>query len=148
MHQIQIFKFVATSPAAASTVIATGQHMAGLNRWRNFVIDANITGGAVGTIDVILQRRVGVVSDDVWADWIYFPQVAATIVESYSVAVSSTSGGIFEVEQATAAAPGTPVLAANTLVGGHPGNEVRVVFIAGSGETTGAVQTIHIQASR
>ena len=148
MHQVQIFKFEATSPAAAGTTVATGQHIKGLSTWRNFVVDANIIGGAAGTMDIILQRRVGVVSDDVWADWIRFPQVAATITESYSVAVSSTSGAIFEVEQGTGAAPGTAVLAANTLVGGHPGNEVRAIFVVGVGETTGAIQTIYIQASR
>jgi len=131
-----------TSPAAASTVI--GSTVAGLLIWRKFTVDAEIIGGTGGTIDLILQKQV---TTDVWADWLRLPQVAAATTARYSVAVEST-GTIVPVTWGTDAAHGTPVLATNTCVGGHPGNRVRAVYIAGAGTSAGATQTVHITASR
>jgi hypothetical protein len=42
----------------------------------------------------------------------------------------------------------SPVLAANTFLGGHPGNQVRALYVAGAGTAAGAAQSIEITAWR
>ena len=138
MAQREVFTLTANSQVTASSV-AIGATAAGLLRFDSFTIDANIQGAVGGTLDVYLQREI---ADDLWADWLHFPQLtggAAAI--QYSVK-SGSDKTIHVVEQGTTSSAGTPALAANTFVGGHPGNKVRTVFVAGTGVTGPAKEQV------
>jgi hypothetical protein len=138
----RVFTLTGTSPASAST--ALGDSVVGLLGYDRFSIEAVIIGGTGGTLDVYLQRQV---TDNVWADWLHFPQVAAAATKKYAVQCGrSNDVTIREIATGTDAAHGTPVLAANTFIGGHPGNKIRAVYVAGSGTSVGAAQTIYITA--
>lgn len=138
-----------TSPAAAGQA-AVGNVAARLDDYDSFVVTAALIGATGGTLDVYLQRRV----DDagtVWADWIHFPQLAA------GAAAVKYAAAALPVPATTATAIGTtandgvtgaPALAANTVVGGHPGDAVRCVCVAGAATTAGAAVTVYIKGIR
>lgn len=139
MRSINVQTITGTSPASASTAaIGTANGLAA-HDW--FLIDATIIGGTAGTVDAWLQRKVEGV--DAWRDWIRFPLVSAATTKHYSVQVGSGQT-IYEVSQGTTASPGTPTIAANTAIGGHPGDKVRLMVTAGAGTTAGATQTVYI----
>jgi len=129
-----------TSPASASTA-AVGSPVNGLARYDWFLIDATIIGGTSGTVDAWLQRKIE--GQDKWRDWIRFPQVAAATTKHYSVQMTGANS-IYEVSQGTLGSPGTPTIPANTTIGGHCGDKVRLVVTAGSGTSAGAAQIVHI----
>lgn len=148
MIETKVFELTATSPAAPGSGI--GATVRGLDLFDEFMIDARLTGATGGVLDVYLQRKV---ADDVWVDWLHFAQVsAAAAAASFSVATDGktavSAGQILAVAQGTDALPGTPALAAGAFVGGHPGQAVRLVFVAGSGTTLGAAQTVRITARK
>jgi hypothetical protein len=130
------------SPAAAGNGSLATQH--GLSRYSFFQIDALITGGTGGTVDIYLQRLIDA-TNDIWLDWCHFTQVAATITKRYTVS-SIGNGTLVEVGQMNTAFSGSLVLAAGTCVGGHPGDVLRVLAVAGAGTSAGAGQTVYIHA--
>lgn len=129
-----------TSPAAASTVVGPTFKGDMLRKAERLVIDATLLGGTGGTLDVYLQRRI---APDVWRDWIHFPQVAATTAKKYTVTITGDGASIVETGGGSDAAPGV-ALAANTAVNVIPGDDVRVVSVAGGGTSAGASNTIDI----
>jgi hypothetical protein len=137
--RFKTFEITATSPAEATTA-AAATTVTGLDEFETFTVDAAITGGTGGTLDVYVQRKVGTK----WLDWIEFPQAAdgATIahysVDSAAAQSSPTAVGVDAV----------PALAADTMTVQHPGREVRVVFVAGADTTAGASQTVWITGWR
>ena len=134
------FTITGTSPAAASTA-AISNPVHGLNSFDFFTIDAAVLGATGGTLDLVLQREVGAPGSGVWADWCAFPQAAAAASVKYYTVASGTDKTITEVGRAT-----TVVLAANTFVGGHPGDAVRLIGKAGTSTSAGAAQTVIINA--
>jgi hypothetical protein len=143
----QHFRITGTSPATASTGIIAGSVRAGLERFDSFTIDAQLVGATGGSLDVYIQRQVTTaseVSGGVWADWLHFPQLAsgaAAIKYSVQSGVATT---IFVVGGGTDASAGTPALAANSFVGGHPGHAIRVVCVAGASTSAGAALVIDL----
>jgi len=135
------FVLTGTSPASASTA-AVGAVLGGLSAFDFFQIDAIITGGTGGTVDLYIQRQVDK-TNDVWLDWVHFAQVSAATTKRYTVS-SAGNGTITEVGQMNTALSGSLVLAAGTCVGGHPGDAVRLVATAGSGTSAGQTQTVYI----
>jgi hypothetical protein len=127
----------ATSPAAASTVAATEGDFQNLKRFEHFIIDALIQGGTGGTLDIHLQRAVGAT----WVDWFHFTQFAAGAAQ---IRVTFDSTTAVATLPTTVGADLTPALAAATLAGSHPGDKVRIVFVAGAGTSAGTAQTISI----
>lgn len=131
-----------TSPSAASTaVLGTFR---GLTRWDAFTVVAELQGATGGTLNVYLQRKV---ADDVWSDWVSFTQLAggaAAVKYAVCPALDNTIRVVGGGSDATPA----PVLAAGTCVGGHPGDTVRVVLVAGVGTSAGTTQTVRIYAQR
>lgn len=140
MSLITVQTISGTSPASASTA-AVGSAVNGLAKYDWLIIDATLIGGTGGTVDAWLQRKIE--GQDKWRDWIRFPQVAAATTEHYSVQIG-TGSTIHQVSQGTTASPGTPTIAADTSIGGHPGDKVRLVVTAGAGTSAGATQTIHV----
>ncbi len=135
----------ATSPAAASTVVHT-ERFSNLNRYDSVTaVDAAIEGGVGGTLDVYLQRKL---ASNSWADWVHFPQLASGGAKIHRTFDSS------EVEAApvtvgfgTDSAPAV-AMAAGKLACGHPGSEVRIIFVAGASTSAGTAQTITLHCVR
>jgi len=136
-----------TSPATAVTAVV-GSVLHGLSQYDWFTFDASVIGGTGGTVDVTLQRKIQNLSDgtavDLWVDWMHFPQVAAATTTKFSV--QSGASTTIQTVGSQAASPGTTAatLAANTYVGGHPGNELRMLVTAGAGTSVGAAQKIYV----
>lgn len=136
-----LFTITGTTPASAST--AVGAVVSGLDRFDAFSIDADLIGATGGVLDVYLQRKI---TDNVWRDWLHFTQLTAgNAAVRYSV---STSPGIANTIVAVGTgtdSAATPALAANTFIGGHPGNFVRAVYVAGASTSAGAAVSILIR---
>lgn len=140
MAQNQVWTLTATCSSTASTTTLSS-NVAGLLKYDWFTIDANLQGATGGTLDVYLQRQI---ASDLWADWCHFPQQSSGGAAVQYCAQSGSDKTIHVVEQGTDASAGTPALAANTFIGGHPGNRVRMVMVTGSGVTAGTSQTVKI----
>ncbi len=137
-----------TSPAAAGQAALGSAN--GLDQYDSFFVTAALVGATGGTLDVYLQRRV----DDagtVWADFAHFPQLAAGAAAiKYAAAMMPPPASTATVIGTTAdnGTSGAPALAANTVVGGHPGDTVRVVCVAGASTSVGATVTVYIKGRR
>lgn len=141
-----LFTIADTTPAAAGTAVSA-LTANGLDEYDWFTIDAQLVGATGGNLDVYLQRQVAVdaeVSGGVWADWLHFPQLSGSASAVKYSAISGANTTITVVGNATDASGATPALAANTFVGGHPGNKLRAVYVAGSGTSAGAAVKIYI----
>jgi hypothetical protein len=128
----------ATSPGSATTAASTVE-LSGLNQYDAFTLDADIQGATGGTLDVILQRFSG----GLWREWYRFPQLAAAAAALHYSYVPALTDSMTVVGVTV-----TPVLAVSTAVGGHPGNRLRFLFIAGASTSAGAIQTVALQCYR
>lgn len=132
--------FTITTANAAGTEIATPAHVTGLSKYDWITFDADLVGITGGTLDVYIQRQV---QNNVWADWAHFPQLAAAAA---AINYSCNPIGVLPIVAiglGTTAAPGV-ALAANTCLGGHPGDKIRAVLVSGAGTSAGAAQTIYV----
>ena len=128
-----------TAGASGGTTIEPETFKA-LERYEEVQVVAQLRGVSSDTLDVYLQRKV---ADNVWADWCHFPQIASgAAVKTYSVTMASNNGAVL-VGSGTDASPGQ-ALAANTYVGGHPGDELRIVSVAGASTSASADQDIYL----
>jgi hypothetical protein len=126
----------ATSPASATTAAAT-ESFKNLPRFDWLVIDADLQGATGGTLDVYLQRKAP--GTDQWYDYAHYAQLTAG-----GAAVSYTIQPL-AIQGITTVGKGTsPALVAGTCTGGHPGEEMRILFTAGAGTSAGAAQTIRL----
>lgn len=141
MASKQVFTITGSSSASASTTTIVGNNQGSLLPFDWFTVDASLTGATGGTCDVYLQRKV---DDNIWADWLHFPQLTAGQAATQYTAQGGSGTTIYVVEQGTDASAGTPALAANTFVGGHPGQFVRCVAVTGIGVSVAASITIKI----
>lgn len=132
----------ATSPASASTTILGT--FRGLSRWDSFTVVAELQGATGGTLNVYLQRKI---ADDVWSDWVSFTQLASGAAAVKYAVCPTASNTISTVGSGSDATP-SPALAAGSCAGGHPGDAVRVVAVAGAGTSGGTSQTVRIHAQR
>ena len=143
------FQQVMSGTTTTSTNVAhvVGSVVRGLRKYDWFTIDANLKGVLAGTLDVYVQRLVSdasQVTGGVWADWIHFPQLAEGAARVYYTANSQPLTSITAVGRGTDASPGTPALAANTSIGGHPGDQVRMVAKASTVSNTGTSLSITV----
>lgn len=132
----------ADSPDEAGTVVHAVLFRGAMMRVADLlVVDAALAGGTGGTLDVYLQRKL---ATNEWVDWIHFPQLAAGATKKYTLAI--TDGGGALIAEVGGGSDGTPgvALAANTAVNVMPGDDVRIVFVAGDGTSAGAAQKITI----
>lgn len=132
----------ATSPAAASTV--AGTPVTGLQGFRSMAIYANLQGATGGTLDIYLQFTPDL--GTTWVDYAHFTQKAAAGAATKQVWTVSRSA-----QQLTIATVGTgtsPALTANSIIGGEWGDQMRVVFVAGTSTSAGALQTIKLVLTR
>lgn len=126
-----------TSPAAAST--AAGGHIGMLQNYEALSIRATLTGPTGGTLDVYLQTSV---DGTEWRDYAHFTQIAAAaaaVTIGFSVSRSGQQTSILTIGKDL-----TPALAANAVIGGDFGNQMRALYVAGAGTSAGAAQVIRI----
>jgi hypothetical protein len=146
----EVFTISGTSPAAAST--AAGASASGLAKFLAIRVDAVLQGATGGVLDVYIQRKI---APGVWVDWAHFAQLAAgAAAVAYSLTVSTANLGtvVNNTPSATMAAITTrgndatpnPGLAAGTLDLNHPGDFIRVVYVAGASTSAGAAQVITV----
>src|SRR6185312_14741433 len=138
------FILTGTSPAAAGK--SELARIEGLSRFSFFQFDAFLQGATGGTLDIYLQRSVfNAAGANVWIDWCHFTQFAAggaAAVYTLSTIGSSSIATVGTLSDDLTT--GSLVLAANTFVGGHPGDKVRIVAVAGASTSAGAAQTVYI----
>jgi hypothetical protein len=128
---------VATGTTAVQLV---GSAAKGLNRFDWFMVSGSLAGVPLGTLDVYVQRQISdstEVSGGVWEDWIHFPQQSEAGARTYYTVQPQATSDLVVVGRGTDASAGTPALAANTSVGGHPGEKLRLVAKCGSETLTG-----------
>jgi hypothetical protein len=128
-----------TTANAAGTEVATTV-IPGLHKFNWVRIYASLVGVTGGTLDVYLQSKIAY---NLWADWAHFPQLAAAAAAVKYAASPIGTLPIVAVGVGTDAAPGV-ALAANSCLGGHPGDIVRAIFVSGVGTSAGAAQTIRV----
>lgn len=126
------------SPSAPGTVV--GAQVSGLGDYPLIRVDAELVGATGGALDVYLQRLI---KPGVWTDWLHFAQLAAgAAAVRYSVLGGhGFSTTITTSNRGSNAAPAV-ALAAATFLGGHPGDVVRAVYVAGGGTSAGAQLSI------
>ena len=139
MHRV--FTISDTSPAAAGTAVSA-LSVSGLSLFPYLRVDADLIGATGGTLDIYLQRLI---KPNAWADWLHFAQLAAgaSAIRYSAIACHALSTTITTSNRGTDAAPAVS-LAAATFVGGHPGDVVRAVYVAGGSTSAGAAITIDI----
>ncbi|HEY1959272.1 MAG TPA: hypothetical protein VGH28_26840 [Polyangiaceae bacterium] len=138
----------ALSPSTQGTVVSrivspnasdSPAVLANLSEYEDVFIDADLFGATGGTLDVFLQSWDGVD----WVDWLHFATVTAGHAGASFVYVPQKPTATSIV---TVGRNASPLLAAGVGVGSHPGQALRVLFVAGSGTTAGAQQTIRVMA--
>jgi hypothetical protein len=131
--------FTITTANAAGTEISS-ETITKLSKFDWITVDADLVGITGGTLDVYLQREI---QTGVWADWAHFPQLAAAAAAiNYSCNPIGTLP-IVAIGLGTLAAPGV-ALAANSCLGGHPGDKLRAIFVSGVGASAGAAQKLYV----
>ena len=131
-------KITGTTPAAAGTA-ALGTPAGMLQNYDALRIVASTRGATGGTVDLYLQTSV---DGTLWHDYAHLAQMAdgaasATVVFSVSRHAQQTSITAIGTDL-------SPALAANTVLGGDFGNQMRAVAVAGVGTSAGRAQTITI----
>lgn len=146
----ETFDLSGTSPATASTAVLASA--SGMGNHLAVRVDALLVGATGGALDVYIQRKV---APDLWVDWLHFPQLAAgasAIVYSATVQAGNLGSVVNNTPSATLAAITTrgtdstpsPGLAAGTIDLNHPGNQIRVVCVAGASTSAGAALRITV----
>lgn len=127
-----------TSPAAPGT--ATFGPVTHLDKFETLAIAATLTGATGGTLDVYIQMTPD--NGQTWVDIVHFAQVAAAApAATFLVQMSRTTGA------ATIQSTGDAKLAVGTALNGEWGDQLRAKFVAGTGTTAGAAQTIALVAN-
>ena len=131
------FSITGTTPAAPGTAVV-GAAITWLDRYDVVRIAADLAGATGGPLDVYLQTSPNGGAN--WYDYAHFTQLAAGAAATRFFVVPTPSNTISAVGKDL-----VPALAANTCVGGHPGERMRVVAVAGALTTAGAVATVYVE---
>lgn len=137
-YQTVQFVWSENSSAAATTTVVGGTRF-GFENYDFCNFDAKIVGATGGTVDVYLQKKL---TTNVWADFAHLPQVAAGTTKFYNFATNLYATTPTNNGWGTDAAP-TVVLAVNTVISGHPGDQLRLVTVTGASVTVAAAITIY-----
>ena len=139
----QTFLLTGTSKTSAGTTIL--QTAGGFSKWDFLVVDALLVGATGGTLDLYLQKKITYSTDDVWLDWVHFAQLTdGAAAVRYTCASVENSTSIVTTGSTVLAGTGTPALAAGAMTPGHPGDSLRLMGVAGSGTSAGAVIKVYI----
>lgn len=132
----------ATSPSSPGTAAAAATFASSdLHRADVLVVDAELVGATGGTLDVYLQTREG--TD--WIDLAHFPQLASgATARAYTFCITGDGLGAL----APVGRNLSPALAANVNTNRTPRGELRLLFVAGTGTSAGASQSVMVTAYR
>lgn len=144
----RVFTLTGTTPAAAGQAAVSGMALQGLDKYEALTIDALLVGATGGTLDVYIQRLIDPTGNGAWLDWVHFPQLnAGASAIRYTIGAPSPTTGIVAVGLTqTNGTSGAPALAANTFVGCLPGDQIRVLAVAGVSTSAGAALTMYVSA--
>jgi len=143
MKESQIV-WTGTSPSVAGAVIAAAGQFpyASFATADFFTIDWLSLGATGDTLKLCIQRRV---LPNVWSDWVSMGAVAAAaaaspwvtmIAANRTSGVSNVGGGSDSVATPLASFTGSATVL--------PGDDIRIVWLAGAATTAGAAQTVVI----
>ncbi len=134
-----------TSPSASTTTVSST--VTGLSNAVSVAVEATLQGNTGGVLDIYLQHSPD--GGTTWYDWVHFAQVAAAASATTQWYVPAMTNVNTTIGKGTAGSPGV-ALAANTYIGGHPLDAVRMVMVTGSGTTVGKSQIVklHITAPK
>ena len=134
----EIVLFSGNSPAGAATSAASA--VAGFKDVDKITIIANLLGAAGGALDVYIQDSPDGVT---WYDYVHYTQLASgASAISYAYSPNPFNDTIKTIGRGT-----SPVLAANSVRGGHWYDQLRVLFVAAGGAAA-AAQDIRVLAVR
>src|SRR5262249_42517734 len=108
-----------------------------LSGFHTMRVEATLRGAANGTLNCYLQCTYD--RGQSWTDLVAFTQqTASASATTYGVTLTRSNGSAY----ATSVGKGTsPALSAGTSRDGCWGDQVRILFVAGSGTTAGASQS-------
>jgi hypothetical protein len=142
-----LFQLTMASPNAPGTLLGTagnGGLVSRLDEWENLLITSALTGATGGVLDVYLQTSYD--EGTRWVDYAHFAQV------SNGQGLTKSSSRVTKFQGVSnfpsVGFDGSPALAANTVIGGPFGQQMRLVLVAGSGTTAGAFQNVTLYGSR
>lgn len=143
----KVLKLVGTSPDSASTAVLAASagypaKLVGLEKFSHLEVIADLVGAAGGTLDVYLQTSHDGLR---WNDYAHFAQLAdgaAAVTKAFAVSRTGQQLSITTIGK-----DNTPALAANAVLGGEFGDELRVLCVAGAGTSAGATLTILVNAT-
>ncbi len=124
------------TPSAAGTTVTTNV-LRGLAKFQAIMFDIKIVGGTGGTLDVYLQKALDG-NQTVWRDYVHFTQVAAGATAYYA------ASAVLSSSLAAVGDGSSPALAANSIAPGHPGDAVRLVFVAGTGTSAAGSVDLYV----
>jgi hypothetical protein len=117
----------------------------GLSDFVSIAAYITLRGGVGGILNLTLQ---GSFDGQRWYDWFRTVDIPADAAAQTIKVIATTEGTTTTVVGTGDAVSATPLLEKGSVVPGHPGEKLRVVFEAGSGTTVGALQEITIVGSR
>lgn len=130
------FRVISGAAPSSATTAIVGAATAGLSSFPFVNVTATFAGNVGGTLDVYVQRYDPGL--DAWIDWIHFPQRSAGAASAtYYIPGTAAAADIYTVGTGTSF-----VLAADSHVGGHPGDQVRVYAVSGTSTSAGATVTV------
>lgn len=131
--------YVGNSPAFAGGTTATTA-VNNFKDCRAITIIASIRGGAGGVLDVYIQDSPDGV---IWYDYVHYTQLSdGAAVVTYAYSPNPYNDSIKTIGTGT-----SPVLTANSVRGGHWYDQLRALFVPGSG-VAAAAQSIRVLAVR
>ena len=146
------FVLTGTSPAAPGTSVIATQY--GLDQFTELVAHVSLIGATGGTLDVYLQSSVnwqagvtGQVGTPAWYDVAHFTQLPAGATALRYIVSMSRGYPLTATIAVSNPTDGTPTMAANTLLPNILGNALRLIVVAGSLTTAGALITINCHSS-
>ena len=150
------YVFAETSPAAAGTAASSNPVGGGpqdsspgvaypLADYDTIEIEAELAGATGGTLDVYMQSND--VATGTWYDVVHFPQLlAAAGAIIYRTSLSRYATGT--VAPVVIGKNLSPVLAVNISLQNGFGDRLRMVMVAGSGTSAGAVLSVKLTGFR
>jgi hypothetical protein len=146
-HRLDYFSMSGTTTTSTTVAEIIGSPVRGLAKYDWITLDASLAGVPGATLDVYVQRQIAnsdQVTGGVWADWVHFAQLAPLAARGYRTIAPQSAASIVTVGRGTDASPGTPALAVNTSIGGHPGDAVRLVAKCGGDTLTGTSLSVAV----
>lgn len=141
-YKLQVKTITGASPSATGSAVI-GTPIASLAEFDWFTLDFQVACPSGSTLDLVLQRKIPDPTVDLWVDWIRLPQLTSSQSKAYTVQAQPLTAVTAVGTGATSTGITGATLAANTSIGGHPGDKIRLVGTTPNG-VTGVNQTVYV----